>query len=128
MPLRERVQPKPQGLFKCVALISSSFSSTEHTSNTETSQCQTLSLDNGYPNLVLVLKSMGNPSVGSSVSLGRHATVFQAEIYAILACASEIQTNVRSGKYISICCDSQAALKALQAAKHPHWYGSAKGR
>jgi hypothetical protein len=28
-----------------------------------------------------------------------------------------IQVNVRSGKYISICSDSQAALKALQAAK-----------
>ena len=33
-------------------------------------------------------------SVGQrlSFSLGRHATVFQAEIYAILACAYEIQS------------------------------------
>jgi ribonuclease HI len=38
-------------------------------------------------------------------------------VYAILACAYEIQSNVRSEKYISICSDSQAALKALQAAK-----------
>jgi ribonuclease HI len=38
-------------------------------------------------------------------------------MYAILACAYEIQTNVRSEKCVSICSDSQAALKALQAAK-----------
>jgi ribonuclease HI len=29
----------------------------------------------------------------------------------------EIPTNVRPEKYVSICCDSQAALRALQAAK-----------
>jgi hypothetical protein len=29
----------------------------------------------------------------------------------------EIQTNARSEKYVSICSDSQVALKALQAAK-----------
>jgi ribonuclease HI len=52
-----------------------------------------------------------------SVSLGKYVTVFQAEIYAILACAFEIQANARSEKYISICSDSQAAFKALQAAK-----------
>jgi hypothetical protein len=42
---------------------------------------------------------------------------FQAKIYAILACALEIQTNARPEKYVSICSDSQVALKALQAAK-----------
>jgi len=47
-----------------------------------------------------------------SISQGKHATVFQA-----LACAHEIQTNATSGKYISICPDSQVALKAPQAAK-----------
>jgi ribonuclease HI len=52
-----------------------------------------------------------------SIPLGKHATVFQAEIYAILACVSEIETQDRPEKYVSICCDSQAALKALQAAK-----------
>jgi hypothetical protein len=46
-----------------------------------------------------------------------YGLAFQAEIYAILACVYKIQANVRSGKYISICSDSQAALKALQAAK-----------
>jgi hypothetical protein len=38
-------------------------------------------------------------------------------MYAILACVYEIQANARSEKYINICSDSQAALKALQAAK-----------
>jgi hypothetical protein len=34
-------------------------------------------------------------------SLGRHATVFQAEIYAILACVYKIQLQNRSKKYVS---------------------------
>jgi len=40
---------------------------------------------------------------GLIISLERYATVFQAEIYAILACVYKIQTNIRSQKYISIC-------------------------
>jgi len=52
-----------------------------------------------------------------SISLGKHGTVFQAEVYAILACVHEIESQDRPEKYISICSDSQAALKALQAAK-----------
>jgi hypothetical protein len=47
-----------------------------------------------------------------SFSLGRYATFFQAEIYAILACAYEIQSQNRPEKYMSVCSDSQAALKA----------------
>jgi hypothetical protein len=35
-----------------------------------------------------------------SISLGMSATVFQAEINAILACAYEIQINVRQEKYV----------------------------
>jgi len=58
-------------------------------------------------------------SVGKrlSFSLGRYATVFQAEIYAILACVYEIQFQSRPEKYVSICSDSKAALKALQAVR-----------
>jgi len=52
-----------------------------------------------------------------SIPLGKHATVFQAEVYAILACVQEIETQNRLEKYVSICSDSQAALKALHAAK-----------
>ena len=57
------------------------------------------------------------PSLGRrfSICLGKHTTVFQAEIYAILACAYEIQADVRSEKYVSICSDSQTSLKNLQA-------------
>jgi len=61
------------------------------------------------------------------ISLVKYATVFQAEIYTILACAHEIQANAISEKYVSICSDSQAALKDLQVIKtSPHWYNSAK--
>ena len=37
-----------------------------------------------------------------SFSLGRYAMVFQAEIYAILACAYEIQSQNRLEKYVSV--------------------------
>ena len=52
-----------------------------------------------------------------SIYLGKHAAVFQAEAYAILACVYEISTQDRPEKYSSICTDSQVALKALQAVK-----------
>jgi hypothetical protein len=52
-----------------------------------------------------------------SMSLGKYVTVFQAKIYATLACVYEIQRIARSEKYISICSDSQVALEALQAVK-----------
>jgi hypothetical protein len=41
-----------------------------------------------------------------SISLEKYATVFWAEIYAILACAYKIQMNVRQEKYVSIPSDS----------------------
>ena len=50
-----------------------------------------------------------------SFSLDRYATVSQAEICAILACAYEIQSQNRPEKYVSICSDGLAALKALNA-------------
>jgi hypothetical protein len=52
-----------------------------------------------------------------SYPLGRYTTVFQTEIYAILACVYEIQSLDRPDKYVSICSDSQAALKARQATR-----------
>jgi ribonuclease HI len=52
-----------------------------------------------------------------SISLGKYATDFQAEVCAILACVHEIETQDGPEKYVSICSNSQAALKALQAAK-----------
>jgi hypothetical protein len=52
-----------------------------------------------------------------SISLGKYAIVIQAEVYAILACVHETETQDRPEKYVSICSDRHAALKALQAAK-----------
>jgi len=60
---------------------------------------------------------MGILQTEGSVSLGKHATVFQAEVYAILVCVHEIETQDWPEKYVSICSDSEAALRALQAAK-----------
>jgi ribonuclease HI len=51
------------------------------------------------------------------ISLGKHATVFQAEIYAMLACTYGIQTNARSEKCVSCCSDSQGALEVPRTAK-----------
>jgi len=61
-----------------------------------------------------------------SFSVGRYFTLFQAEIYAILVCVYEIQFQNRPEKYVSICCDSQVALKALQAVRTSPWSNSAK--
>jgi len=52
-----------------------------------------------------------------SFSLGRYATVFQVEIYDIIACAYEVQSQNRPEKYMSICPDSLAALKAPKAVR-----------
>jgi hypothetical protein len=46
----------------------------------------------------LGLKSLGRRLI---ISLGKHGTVFQAEVYAILACVYENQKNARPEKYIS---------------------------
>jgi ribonuclease HI len=48
-----------------------------------------------------------------SFSLGKHATVFQAEVFAILACAHDIKAHGIPEKHVSICSDSQAAPKAI---------------
>jgi len=49
--------------------------------------------------------------------LGKFATVFQTEIYAILQCAYENIRRAYKNKQILICSDSQAALKALSGLK-----------
>jgi hypothetical protein len=51
------------------------------------------------------------------ISLGKHATFFQAEVYEISASVYEIPTQDGPEKYVSISSDSLAALKAFQAAK-----------
>jgi ribonuclease HI len=50
-----------------------------------------------------------------SFSLGKYTTVFQAEVYAIMACTVEnIDRNYRN-RNIYILSDSQAAIKALDS-------------
>jgi hypothetical protein len=50
-------------------------------------------------------------------SLGKYATTFQAEVYAILACVHEMKVHGIPEKHVSICSDSQAALKSLTAVR-----------
>jgi ribonuclease HI len=52
-----------------------------------------------------------------SFSLGKYATVFQTEIYAILQYAYENIRRAYKHKWILIFSDSQAALKALSSLK-----------
>jgi hypothetical protein len=46
-----------------------------------------------------------------------HATVFQAEVFVILTCATKCTGMAFSGEHIYICLDSQAALQALKAKR-----------
>jgi hypothetical protein len=50
---------------------------------------------------------------GHRFSTGLHIMVFQAEIYAIMACIMENVEEGYKGRNIYILCDSQAAIKAL---------------
>ena len=74
-------------------------------------------------NLIVPSRIMGRPKyvtchlTSCPIFLAILSVPFQAEVYAILACVHEIETQDRPEKYISIFPDSQAALKALQAAK-----------
>jgi len=49
--------------------------------------------------------------------LDYYCTVYQAEIYAILACAQLCRMREECGASIAICSDSQAALKSLSSVK-----------
>jgi ribonuclease HI len=57
------------------------------------------------------------PNRGYCFPLGKYATVFQTEIYAILQCAYENMRRAYRNKQILIFSDSQAALKALSGPK-----------
>jgi len=49
--------------------------------------------------------------------LGSDSTGFQTELFAILSCATLPRLQEENGASMTICSDSQAALKALEAAK-----------
>ena len=57
------------------------------------------------------------PNRSLSFPLGKFATVFQTEIYAILQCACENIRRAYKSKQILIFSDSQAALRALSSLK-----------
>ncbi|KAJ8949135.1 hypothetical protein NQ318_012883 [Aromia moschata] len=52
-----------------------------------------------------------------SFALGSYARVFQAEIYAILACRMEILKTAPKRRTIQICTDSQVDLMAIESSK-----------
>jgi len=58
------------------------------------------------------LGSMGSVGQRLSICLGKHATVFQTDVYAILACVHEMAAQDRPEKYISVCPDSQACSES----------------
>ena len=58
-----------------------------------------------------------SPRSELSFALGEHATVFQAEVYAITACISENIKKAYENKHIYIYTDSQAALRALDSPR-----------
>ena len=49
--------------------------------------------------------------------LGSVSTVFQTELFVILSCATLPRLQEKNGASVTICSDSQAVLKALEAAK-----------
>ncbi|KAJ8914731.1 hypothetical protein NQ315_017441 [Exocentrus adspersus] len=57
------------------------------------------------------------PRVELNFPLSKHASVFQAEMFAILACVSENLKRGYSNQHIQICTDSQAALHALKSPR-----------
>jgi hypothetical protein len=63
-----------------------------------------------------------------SFSLGRHETVFQAEIYAILACVYEIQLQNRSEKYVSALIVKRPWKLLRPSEQRLLWSNSAKMR
>jgi hypothetical protein len=60
---------------------------------------------------------LGSQRKGGCFPLGRYTTVFQAKVFAILACAHDIQNHGTPEKHVTIYSDSLAALKALGAVR-----------
>jgi len=56
------------------------------------------------------------------ISLGKDATIFQAEVYAIVACVYEIQTLVRPEKYGTALIVRQLCKNFRLPKQRLHWY------
>lgn len=80
----------------------------DYTFYTDGSLCDGLAGSGVYSN---------NPELHLEISLGCHATVFQAEVLAVTECARYCLQENFLHKKISLCSDSQAALKALMSYK-----------
>jgi len=63
------------------------------------------------------MEFISNPLGTLSVPLGIHTNIFQAEVYAVMHGAQILEQFGVNNKQISICSDSQAALKALSNSK-----------
>jgi ribonuclease HI len=61
------------------------------------------------------------PRVRLGFSLGRHASVFQAELYALMKCAEIVTRAGWQSQRVIIFSDSQAALKALDSYRVDSW-------
>jgi hypothetical protein len=48
---------------------------------------------------------------------GVHSIMFQAEVFAILACVNDCEYGNYIGEHMYICSDSQATLRALEASR-----------
>ena len=57
-----------------------------------------------------------NPRTEISICLGKHSSIFQAEIHAIEICARMLNQMQLENKTIKVYSDSQAALKALESS------------
>ncbi|KAJ8920815.1 hypothetical protein NQ315_004956 [Exocentrus adspersus] len=60
---------------------------------------------------------LGNSGVQQSYSLGSYATVFQAEVFAILMVAQREDVKNCTEERIFICSNSQAALRAISSPR-----------
>ena len=70
---------------------------------------------NGRVGAGFYIEYPGNlPAKEASFHLGKHSTVFQAEIFALLQIAKELLTEKMQNQTIVILADSQAAIKALE--------------
>jgi len=49
-----------------------------------------------------------------SIPLGKDTSIFQAETYAVLRCATALKTLDLASKEVYICSDSKATIKALR--------------
>jgi hypothetical protein len=63
-----------------------------------------------------------------SIFLGKYATVFQAEVYAILTSVYEIQTLVRPEKYVIALLVRWLCKNFSLPKQCLHWYNSAQRR